>query len=194
MVHNEGENISRIRDQNGKGKPMSVIQRGLRSSARSKAVIAKMRPASGGEEVSAVRMKPSALSLGRALPRASSGSGMVQAALALTDDQQTAAEHLAEIFAAAEFETWARAGFGLEEAACDPLHPSPEALIARAAYRSAMRAVPLLLSPIIVHVCCLGLPLARWADEKQLPLAQAEAGLRVGLNHLVRHFQSVALA
>jgi hypothetical protein len=116
----------------------------------------------------------------------------------LTPDQQAAAESLAEVFAAAEFETWARGGpgggLGGDAGAGDPLNPSPEALIARAAYRAAMRAVPLLLSPLIVHVCCLGLPLADWADQKRLAKGQAEAALRHALSHLARHFETMPAA
>ena len=180
---------------------MSVIQRGLRSSLRSKAVMAQVRGMKtleediGGRRASLV---PGLAARREVPPRPASARTMPD----LTPDQQAAAEHLAEVFAAAEFETWARGGpgggpgggLGGDAGAGDPLNPSPEALIARAAYRAAMRAVPLLLSPLIVHVCCLGLPLADWADQKRLAKGQAEAALRHALTHLARHFEAMPLA
>jgi hypothetical protein len=192
---------------------MSVIQRGLRSSTRSKAVIGRVRDAMPDDPPRAIPLR-SAAGLDIFSPRRAGASAPLAAAsmaaatappakpltpspppvvpVSLSDDQHAAAEQLAEIFAEAEFEVWARGGPSHESARTDPLEPSAAALIARSAYREAMRAVPVLLSPLVVHVCCLGLPLALWAAEKRLPLLQAEAGLRSALNHLVRHFRGSA--
>ncbi|MFY8106783.1 MAG: DUF6456 domain-containing protein [Elstera sp.] len=164
---------------------MSVIQRGLRTSTRSKAVIGRVRELRAGEApVSAPSPCGGALPRSTPLPLALPRS--------LSDDQQAAAEQLAEIFAEAEFEVWARGGPSGESTPADPLAPSPSALIARSAYRDAMRAVPVLLSPLVVHVCCLGLPLALWAAQKRLSPLQAEAGLRMALTHLASHFSKAA--
>jgi hypothetical protein len=193
MVHNKNENISRKRDRSAQESPMSVIQRGLRSSLRSKAIMAQVRGMKVAEEEIGGRRAGLVPGLGtrrEVPPRPASARTMPD----LTPDQQAAAEHLAEVFAAAEFESWARGGPGGDTGAADPLHPSPEALIARAAYRAAMRAVPVLLSPLIVHVCCLGLPLADWAEQKRLAKGQAEAALRQALTHLVRHFEAMPSA
>lgn len=168
---------------------MSIIQRGLRSSTRSKAVMAKLRLSAGAE---ATGFAAPRRGVGRGLPPRPKDMPRPLAPPDLTEDQQAAAEHLAEVFAAAEFETWGRGGPSLENRPCDPLQPSPEALIARAAYRAAMRAVPVLLSPLVVHVCCLGLPLVLWAEQKRVSPAQAEAGLRTALTHLVQHFRALA--
>ncbi len=170
---------------------MGVIQRGLRSSTRSKAVIGLVRGILPNDPPKAIPLRsgagltPPTKPLPLSLPP-------VAVPVSLSDDQHAAAEQLAEIFAEAEFEVWARGGPSGERAPADPLEPSPAALIARSAYRGAMRAVPVLLSPLVVHVCCLGLPLALWAAEKRMPLLQAEAGLRIALNHLVRHFRASA--
>ncbi len=192
---------------------MSVIQRGLRSSTRSKAVIGRVRGTLPNDSPRAILLRSGAAPdifcprrAGVSAPLAAAAMAAVRAPpvkplpsppppvvpVSLSDDQHAAAEQLAEIFAEAEFEVWARGGPSGERAPADPLEPSATALIARTAYRSAMRAVPVLLSPLVVHVCCLGLPLALWAAEKRLPILQAEAGLRSALNHLVRHFRASA--
>ncbi len=168
---------------------MSVIQRGMRSSTRSKAVIGRVRGLAADDTPAAAQRRAGSRVSPPLKPAASVASAV---APSLSDGQRAAAEQLAEIFAEAEFEVWARGGPSGDISPADPLAPSPSALIARSAYRDAMRAVPVLLSPILVHVCCLGLPLGLWAAEKRVPLGQAETGLRQALSHLVRHFRGLA--
>ncbi len=163
---------------------MSVVQRGLRSSTRSKTITARLRGLAGAEGPGPTPLLPPR-------PAAAPRSAPVrpEGSIPLAPDLHAAAERLAEIFAAAAFETWTRGGpDGLPPT--DPLEPSPDALLARHAYRAAMRAVPLALSPLIVHVCCLGLPLGQWAAERQIPRAAAERALRQGLTHLLNHFRA----
>ncbi|GFZ95859.1 hypothetical protein GCM10011497_27930 [Elstera cyanobacteriorum] len=158
---------------------MSISTRGLRSSTRSKTLIGRLRalPAETGP-LSAPRPSEAPR------PRPPRGEA---SALPLPPDLHAAAERLAELFAAAAFETWAQGG-PTSAGACDPLDPTPEALVARRHYRAAMRAVPLPLSPLIVHVCCLGLPLGHWAATKNIARAEAERALRKALTHLLNHF------
>lgn len=179
MVHTQHENIIRTCDQRTQINAMSIIQRGLRSSARSKIVIGRLRPLS---------TDPGPLSPPRSAeaPR-SRPSRSENASFPLSPDLHAAAERLAELFAAAAFETWAQ-GAPVRDCACNPIDPTPEALLARSQYRAAMRAVPLPLSPLVVHVCCLGLPLGHWAAEKNIARAEAERALRKALTHLLNHF------
>lgn len=158
---------------------MSIVQRGLRSSTRSKTLIGRLR---------SLPVAPGPLSPPRPAeaPRPRTARGDT-AALALSPDLHAAAEQLAELFTAAAFETWAHGGPTRDDAR-DPLDPSPEALLARSQYRTAMRAVPMSLSPLVVHVCCLGLPLGHWAAEKNVLRADAERALRKALTHLLNHF------
>lgn len=161
---------------------MSVVQRGLRSSTRSKTIAARLRGLAGAEG-SAPLLPPRPAEAPRPTPVRPEGS------IPLAPDLHAAAERLAEIFAAAAFETWATGGPG-SPIPSDPLDPTPDALLARHAYRAAMRAVPLSVSPLIVHVCCLGLPLGQWAAERHIPRAAAERALRQGLTHLLNHFRA----
>lgn len=158
---------------------MSIIQRGLRSSSRSKTLIGRLRalPADIGP-----LSPPRSSETPRHRPASTDNT-----ALPLAPDLHAAAERLAELFAAASFETWAQGG-PTQDSACDPLDPTPEALLARSHYRAAMRAVPLSLSPLVVHVCCLALPLGQWAAEKNIPRPDAERALRKALTHLLNHF------
>lgn len=158
---------------------MSISTRGLRSTTRSKTLAGRLRalpvettPLLSPRPAEAPRPRP-------ARPETS--------AVPLPPDLHAAAERFAELFAASAFETWVHGGPS-PEGACDPLNPTPEALLARSHYRAAMRAVPVLLSPLVVHVCCLGLPLGQWAAEKNLPRADAERALRRALTHLLNHF------
>lgn len=158
---------------------MSILTRGLRSSTRSKTLVGRLR---------ALPVETAPLRSPRpADPARPRPIRPITAAVPLPPDLHAAAERLAELFAASGFETWAQ-GAPSPDGAGDPLDPTPEALLARSHYRTAMRAVPVLLSPLVVHVCCLGLPLGQWAAEKNLPRADAERALRKALTHLLNHF------
>jgi len=59
---------------------------------------------------------------------------------------------------------------------------------ARRSYLTAIQALPVRLSPVIVHVCCLRGYAADWARAKHLPKNDGMALLRLGLDILADHY------
>lgn len=110
----------------------------------------------------------------------------------ISTDQWQAGLKLREDFAAGEFERLSRANYsGMPDSPeqDDPTDISVQACLARKRYVGAMRAASPRLSPVLVHVCCLGEGAESWAVLKRLPAPEALSLLRKGLTQLADHYR-----
>ena len=57
-------------------------------------------------------------------------------------------------------------------------------------YKRAIQTVGLILSPILVHVCCMGWPADDWAKSRGRPQGDGIAALRLALDALCVHYGS----
>jgi DNA-directed RNA polymerase specialized sigma24 family protein len=106
-------------------------------------------------------------------------------------DHWQAGLRLREDFGGGEFERLARCHYdGLPSApqGDDEGDISVQSCLARKRYVAAMRALSPRLSPVIVHVCCLGQPVEEWAVLKRVSLSDGLSLLRKGLSQLVQHY------
>ncbi len=108
----------------------------------------------------------------------------------ITADQWFGGDSLRADFERSEFDTTAQSrydgmpGGGLS----DPGLVTVAACWARRAYIAAIRSLPVRLSPVIVHVCCLRGYAADWAVQKRIPKPDGMALLRLGLDMLADHY------
>lgn len=114
----------------------------------------------------------------------------------ISSDHWQAGLRLREDFAGGEFERLSRCTYdGIPDApgdAGDGTDLSMQSCRSRKRYVAAMRAVSPRLSPVVVHVCCLGEPAEHWAVLKRLPAPDAFSFLRKGLTQLADHYRRQA--
>jgi hypothetical protein len=109
----------------------------------------------------------------------------------ITTDHWQAGLRLREDFGGGEFERLARChydGLPTPPEGDDQGDISIQSCLARKRYVAGMRALSPRLSPVIVHVCCLGQPVEEWAVLKRVSLSDGLALLRKGLSQLAQHY------
>ncbi|MFD2261720.1 DUF6456 domain-containing protein [Lacibacterium aquatile] len=109
----------------------------------------------------------------------------------ISTDYWQAGLKLREDFGGGEFERLARCnydGLPIPPQGDEDADLSVQSCLARKRYVAAMRSLSPRLSPVIVHVCCLGLPVEEWAVLKRVAEPDAVMLLRRGLAQLVEHY------